>query len=245
MRGNLISVFLIIPRCHTYSTPQVEDLRRKFMKSKNFAKKFVFGQVILEKTTSPINGEIYVTEDLLGGRRIVIGGLTQSGRIIEDIWDDGVKGLAKKPQKVLILGFGGGGAARVINRRFPQAEIVGVEIDHVIVEIARKYFDLPQIENLNLVINDAVLFIKECQEKFDLILVDLYQGQKIPRECQTDEFLNDVRLLLAPEAVAIFNHLYSRPDRIKAEYFEERLRRIFPKVSTLRSVANILFKTQN
>lgn len=215
------------------------------MNSKNIAQKLFGGQAVLEKTFSPFNGEIYVTEGILGDRRIVIGGLTQSGKIIEDIWDDAVKGLSKKTKKVLILGFGAGGAARVINRRFPEAEITGVEIDHKMVELARKYFNLPMIRNLNLVIDDATFFVKECEQKFDLIMVDIYQGQEIPRRCQTDEFFENVRLLLAPEGVAIFNHLYSQKDKIKAEYFEEKLRRVFPKVSTLRSVANILFKAQN
>lgn len=212
------------------------------MKPKRIAKKLFLGQAVLEKVISPINGEIYVTEDVLGARGISIGGLTQSGRIIEQIWGDGVKRLARKPKKILILGFGAGSAGWVVNRRFPKAKIVGVEIDIKIIELARKYFNLPKIKNLDLIVDDATLFVKESKKKFDLIMVDIYQGDKIPRKCQTDEFFEDIRSLLAPGGMAIFNHLYSHEEKKQAEKFRKKLGKVFPKVETVRSVANILFK---
>jgi len=212
------------------------------MKPKRLAKKFVFGQVVLEKANYPINGEIHVLENILGEKTISVGGLTQSGRIIEQIWGDGVKSLSKKPGKVLILGFGAGSTARVINKRFPKAEIIGVEIDPVIVRLAKKYFNLEALENLKLSIGDASSWVKRSREKFDLILVDIYQGRKIPESCQTGEFFKGVKLLLSKDGKVIFNHLYSHEEKKAAEEFRKKLEKVFPKIKVVRSAANILFK---
>lgn len=213
------------------------------MKPKKFAKKLVFGQVVLEKVFSPINGEIYVTEDVLGKRRISIAGLTQSGKIIEQIWSEGLENfLKKKPKKILILGFGAGSAAKVINKAFPKAQIVGVEIDPKIIELAKKYFDLEKVKNLKLVVDDAYLWVKRAEEKFDLILIDIYRGEEIPESCQSAEFFKNVKRLLAKDGMAIFNHLYSNKEKEQAEDFRKKLEKVFSQVTSLRTVANILFK---
>ena len=204
----------------------------------------VFGQVVLEKVNSAFNGEIYVTKDFLGEKRILIGGLTQSGRIIEKIWDKVLKQLEKKPSKVLILGFGGGGAARVINKRFPKAKITALEIDPEIVKLAKKYFEVKRIKNLKLIVDDASSWIKTAKEKFDLVLVDIYCGEEIPRSCQKETFFKNIKRLLVPSGTAIFNHLYGGEDIKRAEKFKAKLEKVFFQVTGSRAVANILFKAK-
>jgi len=216
------------------------------MKSKNLARKLFAGSVVLEKLNSPVNGEITILEELFGEKRISIGGLTQSGRIIENIWDKGIKRLVEvRPEKVLLLGFGGGSAAWVVRRRFPKAKIKAVEIDPLILMLAKKYFRVKEIRNLSLVIADAAKWIKKSKEKFDLVLIDTYQGEKIPENCQTKEFFRSIKSLLSPRGIAIFNHLYSHQEKIQAENFRQRLFDVFPRLTSLTTLANILFKVSS
>ncbi len=80
------------------------------------------------------------------------------------------------PEKVLIIGGGDGGVAREVLRHNSVAQCVLVEIDKMVVEVAKKYF--PKIscsfENpkLQLKIQDGSQFVQEAKQKFDVILVD-------------------------------------------------------------------------
>ena len=52
-------------------------------------KKLTTGRVVFA-TSSPINGEIQVVEDIFG-KRLVVEGLTQSGGQVERIWKKAIK----------------------------------------------------------------------------------------------------------------------------------------------------------
>ena len=62
------------------------------------------------------------------------------------VWDGIAAGLLALPtsrrRSVLLLGLGGGSAARVVRALAPRARIVGVEIDPAVVKAARRWFDL-------------------------------------------------------------------------------------------------------
>src|SRR5690606_23955990 len=62
------------------------------------------------------------------------------------VWDALVAPLLALPpprrRRVLILGLGGGSAARLIRALAPHAEIVGVELDGAVVAAARRHFAL-------------------------------------------------------------------------------------------------------
>ena len=81
-----------------------------------------------------------------------------------------------QPEKVLIIGGGDGGVARELLRYRSIKKVVLVEIDEMVVQIAKKYF--PKIahsfesKKLELKIQDGAQFVKNTQHKFDVILVD-------------------------------------------------------------------------
>lgn len=80
------------------------------------------------------------------------------------------------PRRVLIIGGGDGGTAREVLAHKGVERCVMVEIDAMVVEASREY--LPQTsrclsdERLDLKIEDGVKFVEQCQEQFDLVLVD-------------------------------------------------------------------------
>lgn len=199
--------------------------------------KFFRGYAVLEEVFSPFNGKIQVLEDIFGKKRLVVGGLTQSGEPVEKIWKKVINHLPSTINHCLILGLGAGSAARVVFRLFPGAKIIGIEIDPEIIRLGKKYFGLAEIPNLEIKISDATKIINH----YDLILVDLYLGDRVPQDAETEEFIKKVKKSLAPSGMAIFNRLYYSKKVTEVDNFEKKLRKMFPKIEAEKIETNKLF----
>jgi hypothetical protein len=82
---------------------------------------------------------------------------------------------ARRRREILILGVAGGSAARVVRAIAPDAHIVGVELFQDVIDAAREHFDLDSLK-LEMVIADALDFLREDKRHFDLILEDVFVG---------------------------------------------------------------------
>src|SRR6187431_2170171 len=72
--------------------------------------------------------------------------------------------------KVLMLGLGAGSIVQIIRKEYrSNASIIAVEIDPVIIEIAKAEFGIEQLQPIRLVLEDATLYMNHHNEKFDLI----------------------------------------------------------------------------
>ncbi|WP_448211101.1 polyamine aminopropyltransferase [Colwellia sp. MEBiC06753] len=81
-----------------------------------------------------------------------------------------------KPQNVLVIGGGDGGTAREVIRHSSVEQCTMVEIDAMVVDACKAH--IPQTASalsdprINLIISDGVEFVKQSQQKFDVIIVD-------------------------------------------------------------------------
>jgi spermidine synthase len=95
------------------------------------------------------------------------------------VWDGLAAPLAAlggaRVGRVLILGLGGGSAARAIRALAPAAEIVGVESDAGVIRAARRWLDLDAL-GLEVVHGDARTFLERDRRRFDLIVDDVFQA---------------------------------------------------------------------
>jgi spermidine synthase len=76
---------------------------------------------------------------------------------------------------VLILGLGGGSAARIIRELSPSARITGVEFDAEVVRVARRWFDLDGL-GIEIVQGDARRYLERTRRRFDFIVEDVFIG---------------------------------------------------------------------
>lgn len=226
------------------------------MNLKSFFKRLFFGDEVLEKVDSPVNGEITVTENLFGGREMKIGGLTQSGGLVEKVWKVALSKVQSsrqmggqapfKVQSCLILGLGCGNAAKLISKQWPGAKITGVEIDPEVIKIGKKYFGLEKISNLETKIEDAFDFcyslsVADGKQRYDLIIVDLYLGQEFPKEAESEEFLIILKKVLENNGLIIFNRLYfNKSHQELTECFLLKIKKIFLKIKTKKVFTNLL-----
>lgn len=208
---------------------------------------FLTGTQILEEVDSPINGKISVIRSLVFGTYVSVGGLTQSGGVLKNIWKKTFKILknkkTKKIKKCLILGLGGGTAAKLIGEFWPGAKITGVDIDPLMVKLGNKYLGLDKC-GVNVVIGDAKDYVRlssKSKRKFDLILVDLYIGDEFPKKFESEAFLKLILKLLSIDGTAIFNRLYSGDKRTKALKFGKKLERVFEKIDVVYPEANVMY----
>lgn len=79
------------------------------------------------------------------------------------------------PKKFLILGGGGYSFPKFLLANYPNALIDVVEIDPKMTEIAKKYFYLKNSPRLNIISEDARVFLNRNTKKYDVIIVDAYQ----------------------------------------------------------------------
>ncbi len=202
---------------------------------------FLSGARILEEVESPINGRLTVIRDLAWGVHIKAGGLTQSGGIAKKVWDPSLRRIKKSEiNKCLILGLGGGGMVEIINKYWPQTKMTGVEIDPIMVDLGKKHLGLKET-GVKIVIEDAHRFIEKEKEKYDLILVDIYIGDKIPRKFETEKFIKIINKLLRKNGIVIFNRLYYDEKRKETLIFGEKLEKEFSKAILVYPEANIMF----
>lgn len=198
----------------------------------------MFGQKFVYEIDSKYNGHLRVVKTFGLGTYIQSGGLTQTGGVVESIWKSTLKKIRKNDiSKILILGLGGGTLAKLLKRIYPLAKITGIEIDPIMIELGNKYFDLSSYD-VDVKIMDASKF---KIGSYDLIIVDLYNGDKYPEKFETVSFLKSLK----KSKLVIFNRLYYGEKKEKAIKFELKLKKVFGRVDLFYPTANIMFFCYN
>ena len=131
---------------------------------------------------------------------LIVDGLIESGDILTHIWKTGLRNLIPKsfiPKNILILGLGGGSNTLLVNRLYPEAKITAIEIDPLMASISKKYFGLDKVKHLKIIIADALDYIYdlpcEASTKWDLILVDCFEGKYIPKKLENLDFIQSLK----------------------------------------------------
>lgn len=198
----------------------------------------MFGIKVLEERHSKYNKDIKVIKSLGFGTYIQVNGLTQSGGVVESIWKSTLKKINNKDIKnCLILGLGGGTVANLIRKKYPNIKIVGVEIDPLMVELGNIYLGLKK-SKVDIKIQDAFKLTKGI---FDLIIVDIYCGNKFPKKFESEKFLSNIKNNLSNYGLVIFNRLFFKNNKKEVLVFEKKLKENFRKVDYFYPQANLMF----
>ncbi|HMI07152.1 MAG TPA: hypothetical protein VK528_06380 [Flavobacterium sp.] len=109
-------------------------------------------------------------------------------------------------ENILVLGVAGGSVIKtLINEIGYKNRITGVELDAEIIKIANEYFGLNRIPNLEIVIDDAFEFVLRTKEKYDLIIIDIFQDTIMPNFLFEKFFINRIGFLLKQNGISLFN----------------------------------------
>ncbi|MFB6306799.1 MAG: spermidine synthase [Flavobacteriales bacterium] len=108
--------------------------------------------------------------------------------------------------KVLMCGLGGGLLVKKMLQQGYQVDVV--ELDPRMRNIARNYFQLPNTENLNIIIDDARHYINKCKKKYDIVVFDMLVSESQPVHLYTESSFKKVNQLLKKDGL-FFNHYQS------------------------------------
>lgn len=131
----------------------------------------------------------------------------------------------KRVNKILVLGAGG----FTLGLNDTRNDYTFVDIEHTLKEVSEKYFLGRKIpENKRFVVADASQYLKNTDEQYDFILLDVYSNSyQIPESLITAEFMTRLRARVAPNGIVAMNMIVS-PE------FEDKYSRVFD--NTFRSV---------
>jgi spermidine synthase len=143
-----------------------------------------------------------------GGRAaLLVDGVVQSispedGLIVGGYWAAMVPD--ERPRSALILGLGGGTLARLLQARWGEVRIRGIDDDATILTTARGVGWLPT-RGVEVVMADAFDYVQSCGDRFDFIAVDLFRGDRLVGRAFGKPFLRRLRELLEPRGRLAIN----------------------------------------
>ncbi len=138
------------------------------------------------------------------------------------------------PQRILIIGLGGGTLPEVYHTLFPEAEIIISEIDEAVLSVAEDFFDFAQTDKIKVDIGDGRVYVKRAalrNESFDLVIIDAFNGEYIPEHLMTEEFLQEIKQLL-PEDGMLVSNTFSTSRLYDAE--SQTYQNVFGEIINLR-----------
>ncbi len=119
------------------------------------------------------------------------------------------------PQRILIIGLGGGVLPNCLQACFPSAWIDRVEVDSKVIDLARKYFFLEETERVRTYAEDGRIFLDRCAAgRYELVYLDAFKSGSVPFHLKTREFYRAIRRVLAPGGV-VSSNLYGRSNTLK------------------------------
>ncbi len=143
--------------------------------------------------------------------------------------------LKPDPQRILVIGLGGGSIPLTFSDLFPEAQIDIVEIDEAVVSVAEEFFFFEETPNMRVFVDDGRPFIKRAGlrgDVYDYIVLDAFSGDYIPEHMLTREFLEEVQAVMSDDSVVVANtfstsRLYDHESvtyqRVFGEFFNFKL----------------------
>lgn len=107
---------------------------------------------------------------------------------------------------ILLLGMGGGSVIETLRKDFLHAgKITAVETDAVMIDLAEKEFGVSPDNGLDIVHNDAFLFIEKDSGMYDLIIIDIFIDNRVPANVFSETFWSGLIKRLNLHGNVLFN----------------------------------------
>jgi predicted O-methyltransferase YrrM len=176
------------------------------------------GTEVLKKVSSVYNGELTVLEDEAHGARFLLA-QSRQGLVLQSRIDLTRKqeltmgyfqvmalltGLHPAPEHVFNMGLGGGALPRFHLGRYPKSEVVSVEIDPAVIDLAKQYFYVTDNRH-RIVEGDGFEILKLQPGKFDVVWVDTITPKEGPKAYIPAKYLNVLKDHLSDGGIIVAN----------------------------------------
>ena len=134
-----------------------------------------------------------------------------------------------KAHKILLIGCGGGTLATMLSR--VGKSVTAIDVNPASFVIAKQYFSLP--DSVHCQVADGESFLRANMQVYDAVVIDAYQGHRVPNHLKSFRFYSLVRERLSQRGTLFANvhveHVFDhRVDRVA-----EGMSMVFPDVRVL------------
>lgn len=147
-------------------------------------------------------------------RILQIGRIQQSSMYLDAIFDTDFDypgylhitvAVAPDAKRTLVIGLGGATVVKRMWRDYPEMHIDTVELEPRVAELARTDFALPDDERISVYVGDGREFVESCSAVYDIVIVDAFDDDQVPRPLITEEFHRHVIAHLSQDGVLAYN----------------------------------------
>lgn len=144
---------------------------------------------------------------------------------------------------VLILGLGTGSVIKILEEKFNiAAKYDVVEIDPVVVALFNHYVYHEIKSEVKICTQDAAEFMMKNKNQYDLICMDIFRDNRVPKEFESVEFLYQLKEALKEDGLLLYNRLAIDPEDGKMNAaFNINFQKTFPQAQILKLIFNWMF----
>jgi spermidine synthase len=204
-----------------------------------------FFDIQLEKKKSSFSGDLQI---LLSRGRIAL--CTKNAMYsFDDLYLNFKTAFSKlniskiNTDKVLLLGTGLLSVPYLLEKNHQKKiNCKAVDIDPMVLEAAVQY-SLPKlVSKIELICADAAAFVLSDNEKYNLIVVDIFIDDTVPSTFEQEDFLKRLKNLLSENGLLMYNRMFN--NKVSSErtesFYNQTFKQIFSKSEMLRLKGNCM-----
>lgn len=110
-----------------------------------------------------------------------------------------------RPQRIAMIGLGGGSLAKFCFRHLPQTRMDVVEINPHVLALRDEFQVPPDDHRFRVHLADGAHFIAHASNPYDVLLVDGYTQDGVPATLSSQEFFRRCREVLSVDGILVVN----------------------------------------
>ncbi len=138
-------------------------------------------------------------------------------------------------KNILLLGLGLGSVVQLLDGYKKGLNYTAVELDEEVIFLAEKHI-LKHLEvDIQIVQSDGHTFPQVTSEKYDLICMDIFIDDWIPKDFLTNDFCNSLKSILAERGTVIYNTpaFNKRSANSSRRFYKNKFKSIFQKAKLI------------
>ena len=150
---------------------------------------------------------------------------------------------SRSAKEVLLLGLGMGSIPLIFEKTYGlKLSYTAVEKDPAVIELCSLY-GMAQIEApVSIIEADAYAYVMQSDEKYDVIMMDVFVDDFIPEEFRSLEYVRKLSSMLNENGLLLYNVLHATPqDRLQStEFYNDVFLKAIPEGTFLNVGGNLI-----
>ena len=116
-----------------------------------------------------------------------------------------------EPERIVMVGLGGGSLAKFCHRHLPRSQVEALEINPAVIALRGDFMVPPDDERFRVIACDAAEFLGGASDHADVILLDGFGDQGMPDALCSEAFYADCLRALRDDGLLVINFHVNHP----------------------------------